>query len=115
MRARGFEPKMDYEMRSYNFYRMKDKRNMLKNQIFRFGSLEDASGSTDGKAPAAGGYFGLVEIDEPVVKQDVGNPDKIPTAAKFNEDMDIIRDNLERYNDTFEDAFPDQPAPTYEE
>ncbi|MGL4336304.1 MAG: hypothetical protein ACRCXT_09820 [Paraclostridium sp.] len=89
--------KYEYERNQSRFYRKVHKTALTKNQAIVFGSLEDISASTDGADPANAGYYGDIIFDEPVVKEDITNPDKIPSAEEFNEQLAIIFDNTYRF------------------
>ncbi len=78
-----------------------DKRRMERNQSILFGGLDDVAHSTDGGAPSNGGYYKIVIIDEPVIRGDMNNPDKIPSPKQWDEDMEILEDNLTRFNDNY--------------
>jgi len=116
LRLKGFDlGNMDWKQSNNYFYRLKHKQNMNKNQSVTFGSLEKPTESTDGMAPANGGYEGDILYDEPVVKEDVQNPEKIPSVEKWEEDITIIRDNLSRFNSAFQDIFGLKEEPPFQE
>lgn len=100
----NFEFKDEYEFKSQrsSIYKISNKKNMLKNQAFKFGSLDNASGSTDGGGVSNGGYYGIISVDEPVVEADASDPTKIPTRQEWDKIVTIILDNLSRANDNFE-------------
>ena len=104
----------DYRRSMNNLYKLDDKKTMDNNQKQRYAALEDPT-STDGQAPSNGGFYGIIHIDEPVVKDDVLNPDKIPTKEKFETDMKIIRENLSRFNDPYMMRKSLTKPPHYEE
>ena len=91
----------NYKGSTSHFQKITSQRDANQNQKFMYGSLENITGSTDGGAPSNGGYYGIIEIDEPVVKQDIANPDKIPNIDKWNEELDLMQDNLFRFRTRF--------------
>ena len=105
LKMHDFEFKLNYELRSQQaaIFRIYHYRNMNLNQVFKFGSLDNASGSTDGGAPGNGGYYGIIIDDEPVIEKDAGDPKKIPSKDAWDKDQSIIVDNLDRFNDNFSD------------
>lgn len=105
MELRGFKMSKPYDLKTNSkaVFRMNNKTKMSKNQAFKFGNLENASGSTDGGAPANGGYYGMIVIDEPVIEADAGHPEKIPSKAEWDKKLSIIEDNMSRYNSNLED------------
>lgn len=101
-KMKGFQFPYDYELKSQRAELIRSTtRQTLGNQAFRFGSLDNASGSTDGGAPTNGGYFGIITIDEPVIEKDAFDTSKIPSKSQWDKDTSIILDNLDRFNDNF--------------
>lgn len=76
----GYEVPYDFKLTQSELYYAKHHIN-TKNQIVNFSSLDDYSGSTDGK-PVAFGYVGDVIFDEAVVEKDALEPDKIPSEKQ---------------------------------
>lgn len=96
----GYKPRYNYEKKRLRTYSLKDKRNMMNNSYQQYFSLEDVDG-TDGMAPENLGFYGRMHIDEPIIRADMLNPDKIPDKEKFKADMDQIDSNIARFTDDF--------------
>lgn len=89
---------------SNNFYMLhKSKREMMKNNSQGYFSLEDITGSTDGGSVPNAGYIGTVHVDEPVVKEDVGDLTKIPDEKEWASQLRVIRSNFGRSVESFND------------
>lgn len=102
----GYKIKYEYKLTQTELYRLKNKRNMSKNQIVNFSSLEDYSGSTDGK-PVAFGYIGDIIVDEAVIERDALEPDKIPTKKEWDKAKTVIDSNLSRYTSSHKKIHPE--------
>lgn len=96
----GYKNRWGYEQKRHRFYNMKDNKYMHNNSYQQYFSLDSVS-DTDGSAPENLGFYGMLHIDEPIIKEDMLNPDKIPKVQIWNSDIEQIRSNLERYNEEF--------------
>lgn len=96
----GYKTRYPYERKRNRFYALKSPRDMFQNSYQQYFSIDEI-GSTDGSAPANFGYYEFAYIDEPIVKDDMLNPDKIPTKQKWESDIDQLKSNLKRYNEEF--------------
>lgn len=112
LKALGFDIKREYKLTQSELYRLTSKSDMLKNQVMNFGSLDDYSGTTDGRAPSIG-YVGTVIVDEAVIESDALNPDKIPSQSEWYKLETVITSNLNRYNQSFSNIFNRQANTTF--
>lgn len=104
----GYKTRYPYEKKRNRFYAMKDKKNTMKNSYQAYFSLEDKN-STDGAAPENLGFYGILGVDEPIVLEDMLRADKIPDAIEWENAIEIIRSNLNRYNTAFMQRYPNAP------
>lgn len=105
LREYGYNPRYQYEQKRNRYYSKKSNKDMKENSYQQYFSLEDIS-ATDGSAPENLGFYGVFCIDEPIHKDDVNNPDKIPSPEQWESDLEQLRSNLERYNAAFLNLHP---------
>lgn len=81
-----------------NFYiKTRSKSDMDANPSQTYFAMNNLD-ATDGGMPANGGYIGILHIDEPVIEEDVSNPEKIASEKEWKFDMDRVYSNLNRSN-----------------
>lgn len=100
LEANGYETRYPYEKKRNRYYSLKNKKNMVFNSYQQYFSMEDIS-STDGSAPENLGFYGIINVDEPIHKEDVNNPDKIPSQEQWDSDIEQLRSNVKRFNKSF--------------
>ncbi|MFW3387903.1 UNVERIFIED_CONTAM: hypothetical protein RF648_18035, partial [Kocuria sp. CPCC 205274] len=77
VKSLGYET-VDYEAGINKSYRLVNKSQKTKNQSIEYGSFDDANGLAGIEAPN-NGFFGLVQIEEPVL---IDDPGKTPTRSE---------------------------------
>lgn len=105
MERKGVQFRYKWKTTGREFKRERSSRDDTKNQRILFGSLEDISGSTDGSAPKNGGFYRTLLIDEPVDRKSASNPNLIPSPSNWDNMMDQLEDNLDRFTPAFKEHY----------
>lgn len=105
----GYKTRYEYEQKRNRTYALYNKKSMAKNSFMEYGSL-DSPESTDGMITSNLGFFGRRIVDEPILKEDMLDPEKIPTQEAWDELEERVTDNLERANQNYKAMFPDKAA-----
>lgn len=90
-----------YEPSTGFMYKMKDKKNKLKNQAIEYGSFEN-SDAFAGYTVSNGGYPAFWHIEEPVLQSDVN----VPSKKEWDADYKTILDTVKRHHRTYSQTNP---------